>query len=169
MLERERIKRLRNTNSETFFVTVIMPIKLSLLFPCPQNSRIMGLCQIPWREEGAVSSSHPKPWFGGTLGVRGISAALSCSLGTREVKCGKFHTCVHSAELQTLFTQQTKPVWWLGQVLVSLHECFPELPECHQLAALSQVNPSFLLFHSVSQSNPELSLPTKDMTIIGKR
>lgn len=43
---------------------------------------------------------------------------------------------------------------------------FPEFPECLQLAALSQVNPSFLLFHS--QSNPKLSLPTKDITIIGK-
>lgn len=53
MLEVERLKRHRNTNSETFLWLTVM-IKVNLLLPCPQNSRVMGLCHIPWREERTV-------------------------------------------------------------------------------------------------------------------
>lgn len=162
-------------------MAVIKSVKVNLLFQCLQNRRIMGLCQIPWRGERAVCYSHPKPWFWGHIWGQGSQC---CSIPTLQPghegrtegsnpflwekwAVGSFtHSCVCSAELQTLFTQQTGSVWWVGQVLVSLHKCFPQFLECHQLAALSQRNPRIFTF-SLCQSNPELSLPIKDITVIG--
>lgn len=176
-LEGERIKRLRNTDSETV-LWLSYSIKFSL--PMSTNEQDNGAVPNSLERRGLWSTDTPNPGFGGTLGVRGVSAALSPALQPG-----------HEGR-----TEGSNPFLWenwdvgsfpLGCVLQSSRPCSHSEQNhsdgwhrccflCTSVFPSSRVSPAGS-FHpsepqvftfSLCQSNPELSLPTKAITITGK-
>lgn len=122
----------------------------------------MGLCQIPWREEGCDLLTPQTLVLGAHLGS-GESVQLCplpCSLGTREglrdqtLFSGKTETWEVShlgvfCRAPDLVHTANRIILMAGTGAAFSAPVFSQVPECHQLAAFTQVNPRFLLFHSV--------------------